>query len=333
MNSILLIAAALIPAVILGIYVFRKDRVDKEPLGLLLLLLLSGVVICFPVVEVGNFLQGVIDSVFSLFFVEYENGGFILGPVMSRVYNACTYFIAVAFVEEGFKWLAMFLLTRKSKHFNSLFDGLIYAVFVSLGFAAFENILYALTGGWGTVILRAATAVPGHVFDAVIMGYYYSFWHVYELARKQERDLHSNRVITVKNEFSGTRYLVLSIVMPVLSHGLYDYACTMDTAAATVLFYGFLIFLYIYCFRKIKNLSVMDTTDLAFASSLVLKKYPSLSCTLSESGVLYGPESVDRSGTSPYSAVLKTRNQTTVPELWKEMEEFLARNNPNDSEG
>ena len=43
-----LIYAALLPAIVLGIFIYKKDRTEKEPLGLLLTLLVAGVVICSP---------------------------------------------------------------------------------------------------------------------------------------------------------------------------------------------------------------------------------------------------------------------------------------------
>ncbi len=276
LNDILLVCAALLPAIALCIYVFKKDRVEKEPIGLLLGLLLLGGLICFPAAEVEGGLIDLLDSIFSPYMVEYE-GKFYLFGTAYKLYNACKYFIGVALVEEGFKFLVLFIFTRKNKNFNSLFDGLIYAVFVSLGFAALENVFYVLEYGWINALVRAVMSVPGHMFFAVLMGYYYSHWHMHEKARQLELNLQKVGLIKQKGlEFSGKRYLVLGLLIPVLAHGWYDYCCTIETIIATISLYAFLIFLYIYCFKKIKSMSKGDMEDTVYSTIMLLEKYPHL---------------------------------------------------------
>ncbi len=282
-NTVLLVLAALVPAVFLGIYIFIKDRVEKEPWSLLAILFVSGIVICYPVVQVSPLVNGVIDNFFSLFAVSEDSTSVYLSSGTFTVYKGASNFLGVALIEEGFKWLAMYLITHKNKNFNSLFDGMIYAVFVSLGFAAFENILYAFSYGWGTVLMRAFTAVPGHVFDAVFMGYYYSLWHVYNKARNQERELKSRGLLEKsEHEFKSAKYLVLSIVVPVAAHGFYDFCLDLNRGYMVIVFYIFLIFLYFFCFSRVRKLSKMDSSDTAFSTSLVIKKHPQLVSVISE---------------------------------------------------
>lgn len=276
LNDILLVCAALLPAIVLCVYVFKKDKVEKEPIGLLLLLLLSGVLICYPAATVEGVLFEIIDNIFMPF--GYEEGGEIyLDDTTFRIYNACIYFIGVALVEEGFKFIAMYLITRNNKNFNSLFDGLIYAVFVSLGFAGFENIFYVLDYGWTNAVMRALMSVPGHMFFAVLMGYYYSMWHMYEKAGERERFYKNAGFIDpAAPEFSGSKYLALCLIIPTLGHGLYDYCCTIGTPLATVGLYAFLIFLYIYCFARIRKMSKGDMYDTTYSNVMVFRKHPYL---------------------------------------------------------
>lgn len=282
LNDILLVCAALIPAVALCIYIFKKDRVEKEPIGLLLGLLFLGGLICFPAAEIEGVLFDIFDMIFSPFTVEYEGELYLLGTTF-KVYNACKYFIGVALVEEGLKFLILFFFTRKNKNFNSLFDGLIYAVFVSLGFAALENVFYVVENGWINALMRAVMSVPGHMFFAVLMGYYYSLWHMYEKARQQEQSLKKAGLISHGAiEFSGNTYLLLSLSIPILAHGLYDYCCTLGTTLATISLYAFIIFLYIYCFKKIKSMSKGDMDDTTYSNVMVLRKYPHLAFLLTE---------------------------------------------------
>lgn len=276
LNVIFLICAALLPAIALCIYVFKKDRVEKEPIGLLLGLLALGCLICWPAAEIETVLSGIIDKIFIPFTYE-EEGVVYLSEIAFKAYNAINNFIGIALVEEGLKFIALFLATRNNKNFNSLFDGLIYAVFVSLGFAAFENVLYVVSYGWTNALVRAVTAVPGHMFFAVLMGYYYSMWHACEQAKTMERAL-KKRGLVDKNskEISGKHHLICSLLVPVLAHGLYDYCCTAETVWANIVFYALLIFLYVYCFKRIKEMSKGDMEDKRFAAVMVFKKYPHL---------------------------------------------------------
>lgn len=281
LNEILLICAALFPAIALCVYVFIKDRVEKEPIGLLLLLLVLGAVSCFPAATIEGVLIGFIDALFSPFVVEMD-GTLYLPGILFKIYNAIKFLIGVALVEEGLKFIVLFFVTRKNKNFNSLFDGLIYAVFVSLGFAALENVFYVLENGWINAVTRALMSVPGHMFFAVLMGYYYSLWHMHEKAKLQERSF--KKVFLIRDsspEFSGGKYLGLSLLMPILAHGLYNYCCSLGTLLSMIVLFVFLIFLYIYCFGKIKEMSKADVDDVTFSGAMVLTKHPHLAALFS----------------------------------------------------
>lgn len=252
--NILLGVAGLLPAIVLCIYIYIKDRVEKEPIGLLIKLLISGVIICFPVVIFENYLLKIV-------------GG---NPILEN-------FVGIALVEEGFKWLALIFITKSKKEFDSLFDGIIYATFVSLGFAAFENLLYVFEYGWVTAIARAITSVPGHTFFGVFMGYYYSMWNIISRAVEKEKRLKKEGFIPESTpEFSTARFTVLSLLLPVLVHGFYDYCCTIGGAVSTWIFIIFIVALYIYCFGKIKKMSVKDAPISNYVSALLARKYPEL---------------------------------------------------------
>ena len=275
-NNLVLLTVALLPAIALCIYIFKKDRVEREPLGLLAILLVCGVLICFPAVEIEKIMQGLIDENIAE-TVFYEGQEFFVSENAYFDYVFWIAFVGVALVEEALKWIAMVLVTRKNKNFNCLFDGIVYAVFVSLGFAAYENILYVFSYGWDTAVMRMLTAVPAHTFFAIFMGYYYSSWHLHDVAKQQEKRLVDNGVISKpKRWISGTRFMVLSILIPTVVHGFYDYCCMRGDDAGMQMFYIFLIFLYIYCFRKVSKQSKADASDTYLASNIILKKYPQL---------------------------------------------------------
>ncbi len=278
---LILLLVALIPAIILCGYIFHKDRVEKEPIPFLLLLLFLGALCATPVLIVSDPVNALIDVFFSL-FGRVEGDEIVLGPIMTEIYILCSNTIGVGLIEEGFKWLFLFLATRNSKYFNSLFDGVIYAVFVSLGFAAFENILYTFSNGLSVGILRAFTAVPGHMFFGIIMGYYYTLWNVYNEASKLEVFYGQKGMITVKSKLSGNIYLALSVIFPVLVHGFYDYLCTHNSVISTAIFYLFLLVLYVTQFRRVKKLSDIDTSKLSVAQGILFRKYPDLPLIIAE---------------------------------------------------
>ena len=278
LNDILLVVAALLPAAALCFYVFKKDRTEKEPIGLLLLLLGLGAAICFPAVIGETMLIESIQAFFegSIRVVDGEAVEF-LNNTTYVAYNIAENFIGIALVEEGLKFLVLYLVTRRNKNFNCLFDGLIYSVFVSLGFAALENVLYVTQYGFEVAILRALLSVPGHMFFAVLMGYYYSMWNLYSRANALERSYKVNGfILPSAPEFTYKKYLLLSLLMPVLAHGFYDFCCSVDYSLATVGLYAFVIFLYVYCFRKISKMSRMDGDNNTLAFGIVVKKYPHL---------------------------------------------------------
>ena len=126
--------------------------------------------------------------------------------------NAILYFIFVALSEEGFKYLLLRYRTWKEPNFNCTFDGVVYAVFVSLGFAIIENIKYVFAYGLATALVRAVTAVPGHACFGVFMGVFYG------LAKRHQFDPDGGAACR--------KYGIAALVVPVLLHGLYDFTAT-----------------------------------------------------------------------------------------------------------
>ena len=142
-----LAAAAIIPAVVLLIKVYQADRLEKEPVSLILSLVFFGVL--------STAIAMVLEQV----------GTAVLGnylPEGSVAYNAVLYFGIVAFSEEGAKYLLLKKRTWRDINFNCQFDGVVYGMSVSLGFALWENLGYVAMYGFGTALVRAVTAVPGH---------------------------------------------------------------------------------------------------------------------------------------------------------------------------
>lgn len=214
MNLILL---ALAPIFIILIYIYVRDKYEREPISLLLKSLFLGVVITIPISFTESFL-----STFNLATSQF---GFAF-------YNA---FVVASFTEELFKFGVLYLLIWGSREFDEHFDGIVYAVFISLGFAAAENVMYVMEYGTQTGYLRAATAVPAHAIFGITMGYYFSL---------------------AKFETESTLFnLTKAISVPILLHGIYDFILMAEHPLFLLGFLPFLIYLWVTGFRKMKTLS------------------------------------------------------------------------------
>ncbi|MBQ6833232.1 MAG: PrsW family intramembrane metalloprotease [Lachnospiraceae bacterium] len=218
---------ALLPAVYLIIFVYQHDKVEKEPISLLLKLLFFGALSIVPTVIVGTILELLLG---------------ILLPIDSAVYNFFYMFIVVALVEEYWKrWAA----ERAWNHpaFNYRFDAIVYCVSAALGFAALENLLYVSEGGLSTAILRAVTAVPSHAIDGVIMGIFFG----------------EAKICEMRGNLAGKKYYRrLSLLMPMLAHGYYDFCLTSGSLLMLLFFIIFVIVLDVWAVKYIKRASAED---------------------------------------------------------------------------
>ena len=277
----ILAAAALGPAFALCFYIYKKDRHEKEPIKLLLLLAGLGAASCFPAMILERIAGAIINALFGS-HIYAEGAETFIDTAYYYPYHFVDNFFGIALIEEGCKWLVLFLVTRNNKNFDSLFDGVVYAVFVSLGFAALENVFYVFSNSLTVALHRAVTAVPGHMCFGVFMGYYYTFWHLYRYVRKTENGLISAKLVLARSEnakYNRTKLgwlLVLSIAVPTLIHGLYDFTLSIGSVPAVVLFYIGLAGLYVFCFLRIRRLSSIDADQRTVALNMLAAEYPFL---------------------------------------------------------
>ena len=188
----LLTILALIPVVALLIFIYVKDKNEKEPIGLLIGLFFAGM---------GTIITAIIAEVI---------GEAILNlilpytPILKAILLAM---IVVGPAEELGKYAILRLMTWKNKNFNYSYDAIVYAVFASLGFAAIENIGYTMVFGAGTALLRMFTSIPGHACFGVYMGFFYSRAKYAKLTKKNGK---------------FALHLILAMLIPTLIHGVYD---------------------------------------------------------------------------------------------------------------
>lgn len=127
--------------------------------------------------------------------------------------------------------------------FNYRFDGIVYAVFVSLGFAAFENIQYVFQYGLSVALPRALLAVPGHMSFAVFMGLFYG---------------RAKLCAAYDYRWGVKRNLVTGYLAAVFLHGVYDTCAMLGTSLATVLFLLFVAVMYLWVYRTLKREAATD---------------------------------------------------------------------------
>ena len=225
---IVYVLAAIIPAAILLRFIYKKDAVEKEPVTLLASLCFMGVLAAAASVLLESVGEGVLNVV--------------LIP-NTPVYVIILAFLVVAAAEEGTKLFFLYIRSWKSPFFNYRFDGIVYAVFVSLGFAAIENVEYVFGYGLSVAASRAILSIPGHMGFAVVMGLFYGRAKWYEnYGYLAERN--SN--------------LLLSFLFPVALHGFYDACAMLGTNLSMILFIIFVIAMYIFIFKLIKKEAATD---------------------------------------------------------------------------
>lgn len=204
--------AALLPAVLLIAYIYKQDQIEKEPPELLARLLLLG---GGGAVVVSLVLEPILSKLLAAFY----------NPIFDYyIYHFLLAFVCVACVEEGSKLFFLKQISWTSPHFDFLFDAVVYSAFVSLGFAAIENVKYVFAYGLVTALARAFTAVPAHLCFSILMGVFYG--------RARDCFIHGNQNGKQKN-------LLLAFLVPTLVHGVYDYCLMLDS---TISYWVFLIF-------------------------------------------------------------------------------------------
>lgn len=226
--------SAILPVALLLLFIYRKDKYNPEPLGKLLLTFFVG---CLSVVPAG-----LMESVLMPLGPSAETA-----PVMNGLFDG---YCVAGLSEELWKLLLLMWVIWRSPHFDEYFDGIVYAAYLSLGFACVENVGYVLGGSdpMGTALMRGLLAVPAHFLFAVTMGYYLSL---------------------AKFDPAGrSKHLFRALLYPVLLHGTYDALLmvssnlngndsTLSTSLCVLLFIIFVVFdirMWKWGLRRIKRL-------------------------------------------------------------------------------
>jgi RsiW-degrading membrane proteinase PrsW (M82 family) len=169
--------------------IYNLDVQNKEPLWLLAIAFILGAVNLYLDINILEYLLSSKD---------------VQNNFLSTGIEALT----VSSTEEILKFLVVMLIIYPNKYFDEPFDGIVYSVFVGMGFATAENLTFVLQGSASLAVMRMLSAVPAHFVFAVIMGYY--------LGKAKS------------NKKAQLLFIVLSILMPIIFHALYDYFLFID---------------------------------------------------------------------------------------------------------
>lgn len=208
--KIYLLFLAILPVSCFMIWIYYKDKYDKEPILTL----------------VKYFLVGILVSILCIFIELYFNYLNIFNGLASYIYVA---FFVTAFTEEGVKSIILIPMLLREKHFNEKLDGIIYSIFLSLGFATIENIIYLMKEKseltLSLSITRGLISIPTHIMFAITMGYYISKYKF-------------------NKENNKNKYLYFAIITPVLLHGVFDFILMTGYRWAIIVFIVYVMFLW-----------------------------------------------------------------------------------------
>jgi RsiW-degrading membrane proteinase PrsW (M82 family) len=228
MNPVLILAA-LLPAIILLVRVYRLDTIEKEPASLLWRLVAFGALSGIAAMAIEWALMWVLDQFFTkgtLLYLVLEN------------------FVVVACTEELCKRWPVKRFAWNSPAFDYRFDAVVYCVFSALGFAALENVLYVAQYGFSTAVTRALLSVPGHFFFAVYMGLYLGEAKLAERLGEPAR---------------FDRFMSASLLVPILLHGFWDFLLSFESWPTTIVFYVFVIVFFLTANHRLTVASRTDT--------------------------------------------------------------------------
>lgn len=228
--NIYILIAAILPVLVLLFYIYRKDAAQPEPKKEM----------------VKAFSLGLVSVAISFMFsIPFQEMGLfsVVNTTLSEVFRMA--FFAAAIPEELAKYIMLWYFMRKTKHFDQRIDGIVYAVCISLGFAAFENVMYLFTNQDNWIYVgasRALTSVPGHFGFGVLMGYYYSLSkfdsHLYATAKYK------------------------AILVPILVHGIFDVICFVsDIAPYLALFMTVVLFVFCHKLWKYGSMRIKEHVE------------------------------------------------------------------------
>lgn len=215
-----LLLVALAPGLVIAMYVYLRDKYDREPFKLIAWTFVFGVI------------AAVVAALTESAFPYDEKSATLLASAANAT-------LVVAPIEEVAKFLVVWLFAYRSREFNEPFDGVVYCVMASMGFATIENVGYVMDGGMGIGIERAFISVPGHAAYGVIMGYY--------MGRAKFTQAGNSRLL-----------LLTGLVLATVTHGLFDFGLMARNGAGLLISAIAFLFAVFYALRAVRESSKLS---------------------------------------------------------------------------
>ena len=225
---LVLLLAALVPPILLLVFVYRQDKIEREPPRLVAKIFLFGALSVIAAGFIEAILQGILGAIV---------------PSGTLLYNLLLYFLVVGLTEEAVKHFALRKGSWFAPEFNYRFDAIVYAVAAALGFAAAENVGYVFAYGLGNALVRAVTSIPGHCCFGIFMGVFYG-------VAKEAADLGKIR--------EAKHFQRMSILVPMVLHGIYDFCATSGSNLLVLVFFVFIILMDIFAYLSVRSISRND---------------------------------------------------------------------------
>ncbi|MGG0655570.1 glutamic-type intramembrane protease PrsW [Rummeliibacillus pycnus] len=206
-----LLSVSIAPALALFSFFYLRNQMATEPRRTLFHTFLYGAILTFPIL----FLQYVIKE----------------EQIFPNIIVQDVFFSGV--VEEFFKWFILMIAIYHHIEFDDPYDGILYGVSISLGFATVENILYMLSFGVNTAFMRALMPVSSHALFGVVMGYYFG------RAKFSKKDL-------------SIQFRILALFAPMILHIIYNFIFTIE-GRWTYIMIPFMLFLWWFALSKVKR--------------------------------------------------------------------------------
>ena len=205
-----LLIISISPSIAFLIWIYLKDKYEKEPIRYLINLFILGTLISIPAIVIEDILMKV-----------YISNGYL-----NIAYSA---FIVAAFTEEILKAIILTIYCLKSKYYTEKLDGIVYSIFITLGFATIENYIYIFYESYLNIfevgLTRAIISIPAHIMFAITMGYYLSMYKF-------------------NKEKSRYKYILKMIFIPIFLHGIFDFILMIKTSSTTIVFIIYLLYLW-----------------------------------------------------------------------------------------
>ena len=226
-NAYILFFVATLPVILIGLFVYLKDK-EKEPKKIIARMFFGGMVAAIITILLTLLYEK------NIFTFDYDGNDNMLNIIIHT-------FIEVALIEEFSKWIITYLFSYNDKEFDELYDMIVYSVFVALGFAWIENLLYIFgEGSFLTAVIRLFVSVPIHASLGIFMGYFLSL---------------SKLDIIYKSNKHYKKNIFRSILIPILLHGIYDFCLYTRDYYVLFLLLIFVVFIHVIAYKKIKLLS------------------------------------------------------------------------------